>query len=690
MSTSSRYDLLFEPVQIGPVTAPNRFYQVPHCNGMGHQFPQQLAKMRGIKAEGGWGVVSTEMVEIDHASDVSPLHEGRLWDDSDIPSLALMTEAVHQHGSLAAIELCHSGLASPNLYTRTPPMGPSAVSCYLHHPVQARAMDKRDIREFRRSHRDAALRAKRAGFDIIYTYAGHQFSLLMHFLSKRFNQRTDEYGGSLENRVRLLREVLIDTKEAVGDSCAVALRFSPEELMGAAGISSESEGRAVVEMLADIPDLWDVHLSGWYNDSIPSRFAKEGFQEPYIDFVKKITDKPVVAVGRYTSADAMVSLIKRGVADMIGSARPSIADPFLPNKIREQRFDDIRECIGCNICVVADHHSVPIRCTQNPTMGEEWRRDWHPEKIAPKQDDASVLVVGAGPSGLEFTQAMSKRGYQVALAEAGTELGGRVRREASLPGLAEWIRVLDYRELYLKQAANVDIYFDSPLSAEDVLEFGFEHVVVATGAQWRKDGVGRTHRQPIEGLEKIKVFCPDDLMDGKLPEGRVVVFDDDYFYMGGVVAEMLVKAGCQVALVTPVHCVSAYNENSLDQHRIQTRLMELGVEIYQQKTLDRVINDQVELQCAYGGSTVRLDADAVVLVTEREARGSLYQDLMAAEARWADVGIKSVKAIGDHYAPGIIAEAVFSGHLAARDFGTERDANEVPFKREFITLNPID
>jgi dimethylamine/trimethylamine dehydrogenase len=198
-------------------------------------------------------------------------------------------------------------------------------------------------------------------------------------------------------------------------------------------------------MLAELPDLWDVNISGWSNDSQTSRFAKEGYQEEYTRFVKSLTTKPVVGVGRFTSPDTMVSQIKRGVMDFIGAARPSIADPFLPKKLQEGRIEDIRECIGCNICVSSDYTSTNLRCTQNPTMGEEWRRGWHPERIAAKKSDGAVLVIGAGPAGLEAALAAARRGYEVHLAEATSTLGGRVTREAALPGLSEWARVRDWR-----------------------------------------------------------------------------------------------------------------------------------------------------------------------------------------------------------------------------------------------------
>ncbi|MGB1752781.1 MAG: NADH:flavin oxidoreductase, partial [Paracoccaceae bacterium] len=345
------YKILFEPIKLGPVTAPNRFYQVPHCSGMGHVRPRAEAAMRGIKAEGGWGVISTQETEIHPSSDLSPYAEGRLWDARDIPALRLMTEAVHKHGSLAAIELAHNGNHASNKLTRAPSIAPSDISIDMIQPRQARAMDKSDIKEFRRWHRMAARRAKEAGFDIVYVYAGHHMTIPHHFLLPQMNDRSDEYGGSLENRTRLIRELLEETKEEVGDTCAVAFRFAVDELKGADGMQAHEEGRGVVELLAELPDLWDVNISDWSNDSATSRFEpNEGYQTKYIEFVKQVTSKPVVAVGRFTSPDHMVSLVKRGIVDFIGAARPSIADPFLPEKIKSGRIEDIRECIGCNIC----------------------------------------------------------------------------------------------------------------------------------------------------------------------------------------------------------------------------------------------------------------------------------------------------------------------------------------------------
>ncbi len=678
---NSPYDILFETVRIGPVVAPNRFYQVPHCNGFGHRMPRALAAMRAMKAEGGWGVVCTEEVEIHHSSDLSPYLEGRLWDDGDVPALALMAESVHRHGALAGIELSYNGYDASNLYSRVPSLAPTSMGTIGgsgYEPVQTRRMDKEDIRNVRKWHRDAALRAKRAGFDIVYCYAAHGMTAAIQFILKRYNDRTDEYGGSLENRVRFFRELIEETKEAVGDTCAVAVRFAVDELLGEDGLTHQGEGHDVVAMLAELPDLWDVNISGWNNDSITSRFGKEGHQEKYISFVKQLTTKPVVGVGRYTSPDSMVSAIQRGVMDMIGAARPSIADPFLPNKIRERRVEDIRECIGCNICVTGDTRFVPIRCTQNPTMGEEWRRDWHPERIAPKKSNQEVMIVGAGPAGLEAARTLGQRGYEVTLLEARREPGGRVIRESALPGLNEWRRVVDWRMTQIRKMNNVTLYPSSPLTAEEILETGSQNIIIATGAAWRRDGMGRTLQKPIHGYDLQNVFNPDDLMDGKLVVGNVVIYDDDHYYMGGMLAELLAEQGCHVTLVTAAPMISYWSQFTLEQGRIQHKLMKLGVTLYSQTVLSEIGNDCVRLINTISGDGVELSRDGVVLVSDRISNDGLYYELKPALETG---GLNSLRVIGDAEAPNIIAQAVFSGHLAAREFEEEK-IEGTPFKVE--------
>jgi dimethylamine/trimethylamine dehydrogenase len=676
MTRPARYDVLFEPVTIGPKVARNRFYQVPHCNGMGYRHPSALAAMRGMKAEGGWAVVCTEEVEIHHTSSLDPAIEGRLWSDADIPAHELTVGQIHAHGALAGIELVHAGVNAPNFYSRVAPMGPSVRPVTAPGPGQARAMTLRDIADVRAWHRGAVERALRAGYDLVYVYAAHSLTLLQQFLSPRFNDRTDSYGGSLANRARLLSEVLEDTLELCAGRAAVACRLAVDELVGPAGIQ-RSDTEALFELIGEAPDLWDLMVGEWDFDSSTSRFEQEGYSEPHVGTFKRLTSKPVVIVGRYTSPDSMVRVIIQGLTDFVGAARPSIADPFLPNKIAEGRIDHIRECIGCNICVTSDFVGVPLRCTQNATMGEEWRRGWHPERIRPKGSDAKVLVVGAGPSGLEAALWLGRRGYEVVLAEATRELGGRVLTEARLPGLAEWSRVVDHRVGQLAALANVTIARESPMTAGEITAYDFTYVAVATGARWRADGLGRWHPQPAF----TSALTPDDLAAGTRPPGEhVLIFDDDHFYLAGAWAEQLTRDGMTVTLVTPEARVSAWTVNTMEQHRIHRRLVEAGVSIITDTAVLGHDGGTATLACVYTGRERTVAADALVSVTYRLPRDELVAELHAA-------GVEA-EAIGDAWNPATIAEAIHHGREYAECMDQPAmDSAVAPFRQDVIALS---
>lgn len=682
-----RYDILFQPMQIGPVTAKNRFYQVPHCNGGGYRDPSAAAAMRGIKAEGGWGVIFTEQCEMHHTSEITPFIELRLWEDKDIPQLRKMAEKMKAQGALAGIQLAYSGINGPNLYTKEVPLAPSAmpIRTFTNDPVQARALDKSDIRDLRRWFVNAARRSKLAGFDLICLYGAHGFGIFQHFLSRATNQRTDEYGGSLENRSRFVNEVIADMRDAVGDSMGLTLRVSLDESIGELGFSN-AEVREFIEMNRDLPDLWDLAHGTWEDCSGPSRFKDESAQEQLVWGIRDLTSKPVVGVGRFTSADTMVRMIKSGTLDFIGCARPSIADPFLPKKIEEGRIEDIRECIGCNICITGDMTMSISRCTQNPTFMEEWRKGWHPEKMNPKGDSQSVLIVGSGPAGLEAARALSLRGYDVALAEARTELGGRVARERKLPGLSAWGRVVEYRQYQISQRPNVETYFDSLLDADAIMEFGFQNICIATGAKWRADGVARQHVVPMVMDGSVPVFTPDDIMEGRLPRGRVVIFDDDHYYMGGVMAELLRGEGCEVTIITPSAYLSDWTLNTLEQHTIHRRLAGMGVNIVLNRGVSAIAGGHVVSNCVYTDAAQEHGCDAVLMVTSRHEENGLYLDLKAREADWADAGIRSVKIIGDANAPGPIAWATYAGHRYARELDEPDRGDALPFRREITEL----
>ena len=678
-----RYKILFEPVEIGPVTAKNRFYQVPHAMGSGNDMPNTRAAQRGIKAEGGWGVINTGYCSIHPSSDDRPLPFARLWSDKDIDSHVPMVKAVHKHGSLAGIEFFHGGAFTPNRHSRLTAISPSGIQQRVSEietmSLQApREMSKDDIKQLRQWHLDATKRALKAGFDIIYAYAGMGF-LPYHFLHPKFNKRNDEYGGSLKNRSRLMKEIISDMKELVGNQAAIAVRISTDELLAFESDNYESEAHELFDLIGELPDLWDIKLSEWTKECPSSRFAESGFMEPYNGFVKQITSKPVVGVGWFTSPDNMVSQINRGILDFVGSARASIADPFLPNKILEGNEDDIRECIGCNICASCYNQGIPVRCTQNPTMGEEWRRGWHPEKIKSKTSDETILIVGGGPSGLEAAMSLGKRGYEVTLAEKNKQLGGRINREIALPGLSSYSRVRDYRTNQINQLKNISVFLDNELTVEDIVAMDFDHVVTATGSSWEIKNLDEK-AIPTEFNEDTNVLTPDDIFDGSEIIGPVVIFDFDYYYMGGLIAELLSDQGYSVNIVTPFENISPWSFMSNELNDIKVRLNEKNIRVVTESSLLSANDNSVEIINRFNRNKSSLEAGTLIIVGTRKPNDDLYNQLINS----AEIDNKNIFKIGDADAPGALYHAVYSGRLFAEYFGEDVLKDEM--KLEYPTI----
>ena len=686
---NERYKILFEPVDIGPKTAKNRFYQVPHAMGAGNDMPNTRAAQRGIKAEGGWSVINTGYCSIHPSSDDRPLPMARLWSEEDIASHVPMVDAVHNHDALAGIEFFHGGAYAANRHTRMPPMSPSGIQQKVSelmdmHLTAPKVMDKKDIKDLIQWHLIATERAIQAGFDIIYCYAGMGF-LPYHFLHPTFNNRSDEYGGSLENRSRLMRELITEMKEVAGDRAAIAVRMSTDELLTFKSESSESEAHEFFEINGEFPDLWDIKMSSWFKECPSSRFAESGHMEPYNGFVKKLTSKPVVGVGWFTSPDIMAKQINDGILDFVGAARASIADPFLPNKLKEGREDDIRECIGCNICASCYNQGIPVRCTQNPSMGEEWRRDWHPEKIKSKSSDDSVLIIGGGPAGLEATLSLARRGYSVAIADSEKELGGRINMESKLPGMTSYKRVVDYRVNQINQLNNVDVFLDNTLSPDDVLELGFDHVVTATGSIW-KPSIMDEKSAPVLIDKTDTVFTPEDILNGCELKSPVIIFDFDYYYMGGLMAEYIKDLGYEVTIITPFDKVSPWSFNSNEIDDIELRLLEKDIRVLTQNRIITLEDSSVKTIHKVNYEETGIDRGSLVLVGYRKQNDSLYIDLNSREGDLSSSGIKSLQNIGDSNAPGAVVHAVYAGHLYANTFDQKDTDTYDDFKLEYPVI----
>ncbi len=694
-----RYDLLFEPIRIGPKVMKNRFYQVPQCTGAGHPRPGSNAGHRAVKAEGGWGGLSTESCSIHPEINQSTSTNTTMWDEGDVINHRHMVDEVHKWGALAGVELGAGGVKD-NLWSRYVAAAFDRFPSGGTPKVYTYAATEEDIARIMQMYEDAARRAKDAGFDILYIH-GAAGVFPVHALSRHFNRRTDGYGGSFENRARFWVEALERLKKVAGDHCAVATRISIDDLAGPWGLELHDEGLAFVEYITKLGlvDMWDIIIGGsgedmWGEDSGPSRFYKSNHQSPWNAEVKRIAKVPVVGVGRFTEPDEMVRVIRSGQLDIIGAARPSIADPWLPRKIDEGRVEDICECIGCNACVSRFNLNNMIICTQNPTALEEYRRGWHPERFEPTPNPEMVLVVGAGPSGLECARVLGKRGYEVHLVEAKEQLGGHLRDVVRLPGLAEWGRVYDYRESQIARMPNVTVMRGTGLvTAEDILDYGARRVVLATGARWAGNGLGASGPDTIPGIDATldHFVTPEQFFAGKAIGDRVVVLDSDGYFMGISIAEVLADQGKQVTLVTHLETVAPMTALTLEGYNLRRMLREKGIKERTGHWVDKVEKAgngvEVVLYDRYrdgsrrtttpqtgvyprrlGDAVEILDCDSVILCTSREAKTELYDGVMALKPRWQDAGLETVVRSGDCLAPRYLADAIFDGHRIAREF----------------------
>ena len=704
MARDPKYDILFEPIQIGPKVLPNRFFQVAHCNGAGSERPGFQSHFRAMKAEGGWGAVCTEYCSIGPESDDIHRVSARLWDDGDVRNLGLMCDMLHEQGALAAVEIWHGGLNACGLESRVPARGASAIGSPFAFMRACKEMDKQDIREVQQLYVDACKRARDAGFDILVLYCAHNEALLHQFLLPFFNRRTDEYGGSFENRARFSREVLELVREAIGDDCAISIRFGVDTLdlphgLGDRGVRQEGEGAQFIEHMDDLVDMWDINVGNaveWGEDAAPSRTHAENHEGPFVDKVKQHTSKPVLNVGRFVNPDTMVEVITSGQCDIIGAARPSIADPFLPLKIKEGRLDDIRECIGCNVCISRwEIGGPPLVCTQNATSGEEYRRGWHPEKFTTAGNaDNDVLVIGAGPAGMECAMVLGKRGMRrVHLVDSAPAIGGHMRWVPQLPGLGEWGRVVNYRQIQLDKLRNVEFIPEMTLDAQGVLDYGAELVVVATGSYWAPDGFQGVTNEPIPGADAslAHVATPEQLMvEGKDVGQRVVIYDCEMYFTGAGLAEKLAREGKDVTYVTPFDGVAPYTRYTLESPRLNRTIRELGVNVVLEHVLVSVEPGAAPLADIWTDEEQVVEADTVVLVTQRISDDTLYRELSSDQDALAAAGITGLYQIGDCLLPSLIAEAVFSGHRLAREIDSPNPRVPLPYIRERRLVNATE
>jgi dimethylamine/trimethylamine dehydrogenase len=624
--------------------------------------------------------------------------QGRCFGPDDVANLSLLAERVHEHGSLVGIELTFSGPDHTGFGNRLPTRG---VSQLVSNEFGASCweMSKAEIKELQQAYVASARLARDAGIDLINIAGREAFSITQQFLMRYFNKRTDEYGGSLENRSRFWIETLELVRQAVGDDCAivVGLCIDSGERGGEDGIKVEEEGIGFVQLADHLVDLWDLQVNPWMEDAGPSRYFEANSQRDWVEQIRPHTKKPIVGVGRFTDPDMMVAAIRAGQLDIVGASRPSIADPFLPIKIEEGRYEDIRECIGCNTCVSRfAFGGGRIVCTQNATLGEEYRRGWHPERFDRALNaDRNVLVVGAGPAGLECARVLGMRGMQnVHLVEAESEIGGIMRWYPKFQGLHEWTRVVDYRRTQLAKLKNVEVITGTRLDADAIRDYGAELVIIANGAHWSRNGFNPVTNRPMPGWDdpNVHTYVPEDIMvDGAEVHGEhVLVYDCDGYFIGASIAERLAEQGKKVSLVTFHTQVAPGMFLTGEGSRMVRRLLELGVTLFTEHVVSEIRPGIALGAYAYRDDVVEWRADSVVFVTERFSDVGLYEELTASASSLTDSGIERVLRIGDCVEPRAVADVIFDGHRLAREIDSPDPSRPLEFIREHRVIGKVD
>ncbi|MFC4541298.1 FAD-dependent oxidoreductase [Halosolutus amylolyticus] len=657
------YSRLFEPIDLGPVTVPNRLFQPPHGNAYG--LGERQTDFRAEKAKGGFGLIVQEYSQIHDSTDVTPVDSGYLHDDETIEPQRRMVDAVHDHGSKLFVELWHGGATAGNYGTRQPPLSSSQNPTGRNYTPKE--MEYEDIQTVLDAFGDAADRACRAGYDGIELHAAHGY-LISQFLSPFSNDRDDEYGGSLENRMRFFEEAIDRVRAAVSDAMTVGARYTIDERVEG-GLTADGDGIEIMRRIGDDLDFWDVDVG--IKQSIdemiaPSRRRSKNYQLEYVKDATRELDVPVGGTGRITDPDDAVTLLEEGYVDLIGMARQSISDPHWPRKVREGNPERIRECIGCNVCVSQSRQGIPLTCTQNPTVGYEGA--WPPESYETAADPKGVLVVGGGPAGMEFARVMGERGHLVHLKEKADRLGGRIRFEAGLPDLGEWNRVRDWRVSELERLDTVEIHTGprAEMTYEDVKTYGAEIVAIATGATWAETGVTSGTHQPVPGWDQDHVLTPEAAVGADLSGQDIVIFDEEGYNVSAGVAQSL-AADNRVTFVTPKSNAFQETLHTFEQRTIFSTLYDLGVEFVDHHSLDAVRETEVVASNVHSGERSRYDADYVVFTTMRESNDDLYRSLTAdADSLRESTEIDAIHGIGDCISPRRIADAVYSGHELAR------------------------
>lgn len=593
------FEKLFSPYSIGNCEMSNRLVVtamvVNYCNHDGTLTEKYMA-YHEEKAKGGWGLIVTEDYAISEQAKGYDRIAG-LWNDDQIEKNIEFTNRIHKYDSKVFCQIYHAGRQSHSgVNGGVQPVAPSAIPCAWKREIP-KELSISEIEQIVEDFGDCALRAKKSGFDGVEIHAGHGY-LLAEFLSTYANKRVDKYGGCLENRARIVKDVIANIRSKVGQEFPVTIRFSADERVP--GGRTIAESRALAKWF----EQWGVdaiHVStgvyGSYDQSIVSNMYME--KAAVVEFsaeIKKLVDIPIIVVNRINNPEMAETILELDKADFIGIGRGSLADPHLPNKAKNGEVESIRYCIGClQGCIFKQEGPDGSKCLVNPTLGKEYYLDY--SKV---EEPKKVLIIGGGPGGMEAARAAAMRGHQVKLIEKQNFLGGQFKSAAYPPSKGD---LATYTAWIIQELEKyeVEVLLGTLATEEMIRQENADEIIVATG--------GSPITPPIKGIEKPIVHKAEEVLLGHVQPGNCIVVAGG----GEVGGETALHLAVQERDVSVVEMKNSLFEelDGIATIQLLNLMDKYGVKQYTETRVVEIEDDGVIV--SNGAETVKLPADMVVL-----------------------------------------------------------------------------
>ncbi len=632
--TTTAVSALFEPLEFAGLRLKNRLVMAPmgscQSDHDGYVTDQTVAYYRR-RAEGGVGTITVEAALV---TPESHGHEPRLHGPEFVPGMRRVVDAIREHGATVGLQLMHPG----RQVTSGPSVAPSAVALNSMAPVP-HAMSGEEVEVAVRQYAVSARLAQEAGFEFVEVHGAHGY-LPSDFLSPVVNQRTDGYGGALENRARFVLEVARAIIEAV--DIPLFWRLSGEELTKG-GYTLEDQVQ-VARMLEEVGvACLSISAGTWHSlqVTVAPMFVPRGHMVAYAARIKQEVSIPVIAVGRLDDPLLAEQVVAEGSADLVMIGRGLLADPDWPRKVEEGHPDAVRPCIACNACVDLIARGYEMRCAVNPELGSE--STWELVPAEPR----NVMVVGAGPAGMEAARVARLRGHRVSLWERDGVIGGKLDVASRAPSKSEVLRFRDYQTRLLTELG-IDIHPGVEVTAEDVERESPDVVVVATGAD--------PLFPPIPGIDGEKVVDAQEILYRRVPlepGDRIVVVGGSA--TGCETAEFLIAEGYDVVIVEMLKSIG-HGIEQITRRRLVRELRATGAEVLTSSKVTRIEPGNVVYE-SEDGTKHDLPADWIALAVGWRPRG---------DALAATLDGRQVVVIGDADRPADFVAAVGAAAEAAR------------------------